>query len=80
MNKIYIVTESVMNGSVAIQSYTCGIEAPSFKDAADFLRKKVIAAHAEIPEDNHEVIRYTIPTGAFTVVGYMKSEPLTMMK
>ena len=83
---IYIISESVMVGTVTTQSYTCGIEAPTFKDAKDFLRAKMIEKSAQIPEDNESVLSYTIPQPpnnggiSYIVIGYMKSEPLTMMK
>lgn len=77
---IYLLTESILNGTVTTQSYTCGIEAPNFKSARDFLRTKMIEKSAQIPEDNESVLSYTIPNGEFTVSGRMTSEPLAMLK
>ena len=78
---IYILKESVMNGTVAMITQVSGIEADDFNLAAVFLQDKITQAGVlptKITFVKDSYVEYTT-TGDLLVVGRMESTPLKML-
>jgi hypothetical protein len=78
----YIVQDSIMNGTVTIQTVISGIEANSFEEAKIILKRKLVEFGFQVNRDTDEEITYSwVPEGMtkerpFPTYGYMTYEPI----
>lgn len=74
---IYILKESVMNGTVTLSTVIHGVEADDFNLAAVRVRDRLeVGVWVKFVHDTY--IEYAIP-GQLVVHGYMNSIPLEML-
>ena len=79
---IFIVKESVMNGTVTISTTVFGVEADTFLDAA-FKLQRILTDR--LPSATitlvGSVLSYSVPTNVpFPIVGSMDNTPLEMLE
>jgi hypothetical protein len=78
----YIVQDSIMNGTVTIQTVISGIEANSFEEAKTILKRKLVEFGFQVNRDTDEEISYSwVPEGktkemSFPTYGHMTYEPI----
>ena len=79
----FIVTERTMNGTVTMEIWTRGIEAPSFNDAKIFLKGKFQAFgdRVKVHQDDDLGLSYRIQQDhPFVVSGTLAAAPLEFIK
>ena len=78
---IFTLQESVMNGTVTMQTMVTGVEAKDFEDAKDRVLAimKKNCPQAIINHNNKNSLNYSIP-GDFEINGYMADKPLKMLE
>ena len=77
---MYILTEQVMNGTVAMSTTAIGVDAPGWTEAVLKLRSCFApGGTVQIHEQNADVFAYTVPGGSFPVYGRMENKPLKVI-
>lgn len=79
--KIFLVNESLMNGTVTLQTWGFGIEADNFEEAKKVLMDKLnnmdefVYSNNDLNPDKY--LRYSLNNG---VSGEMKAQPMNVYK
>ncbi len=76
---IFILTESVMNGTVTMDIITSGIEADTWEEARAVLKSLPGVRSADIRTDDNTEVTYYKDAMTLGVQGIMKNEPLNMV-
>ena len=76
---IYILEESVMNGTVTMSTIVTGVESDTFAGAVAVVKALPKFQSTWIHCDSPLAFKYTIPGGDFPVYGQMTPEPLRML-
>jgi hypothetical protein len=76
---IYIVNESILNGTITVDSIISGIEAETFEKAMEKLKSRFSGRIEILHEDTQSISFYNKQECGFRVRGIMKNKPLKIV-
>ena len=77
--KMFILKESVMNGTVTMEVFVTGIKADTFEQAIEKVKSLKNFSAAVIKSETNECFEFTISNETFPTWGCLKNEPLKII-
>jgi hypothetical protein len=76
--RIFVLKESVMNGSVTLQTHVTGVAANNFSAAVFKVKNCPAFSKATVILESKSEFSYSVP-GEFPVAGHLYSDPLRIL-